>query len=194
MERLGYLFYIVNPFKTLFSRPEDVPELMTQAIPFFIGLIVVEQTFAFWKRLPLLHVGDAITSAGQGILMEQTKIILPTFNIVFYAHIYEKYRVVDLPWNSLWMWFLALVVIDFGFYWFHRACHGKHLFCCAMSGGVVTLLSWPLTEVNILWATHQVHHSSEHFNLTTALRQSVPQLYFHTVSVSDDRHLVKWFP
>lgn len=38
-------------------------------------------------------------------------------------------------------------------------------------------------EVNLLWATHQVHHSSEHFNLTTALRQSVPQLYFHTVSV-----------
>jgi hypothetical protein len=73
MERLGYLFYIVNPNETLFSRPDEVPELITQAIPFFVALIVIEQAFAFWKGLPQLHVGDAITSAGQGILMEQTK-------------------------------------------------------------------------------------------------------------------------
>lgn len=39
-------------------------------------------------------------------------------------------------------------------------------------------------EVNVLWATHQVHHSSEHFNLSTALRQSVPQVYLHIVSVN----------
>lgn len=73
MERLGYLFYFVNPTKTLFSRPEDVPELITQAIPFFVALIVIEQIIAVYKGLPVLKVGDAITSAGQGILMEQSK-------------------------------------------------------------------------------------------------------------------------
>ena len=34
-----------------------------------------------------------------------------------------------------------------------------------------------LKEVNILWAGHQVHHSSEDYNLSTALRQSVLQRY-----------------
>lgn len=32
-------------------------------------------------------------------------------------------------------------------------------------------------EVNFMWAAHQVHHSSEYYNLTTALRQSVLQIY-----------------
>jgi len=73
MEGLGYLFYIVNPNKTLFSRPEDVSQLITQAIPYFMILIILEQVIAVWKGHQVLHVGDAITSAGQGILMEQTK-------------------------------------------------------------------------------------------------------------------------
>ena len=36
-------------------------------------------------------------------------------------------------------------------------------------------------EVNIVWGSHQVHHSSEEFNLTTALRQSIFQKYFSWV-------------
>ena len=37
-------------------------------------------------------------------------------------------------------------------------------------------------EINILWAAHQVHHSSEDYNLTTALRQSVVQSYTSVVN------------
>ena len=39
-------------------------------------------------------------------------------------------------------------------------------------------------EVNIMWAAHQAHHSSEDYNLTTALRQSVVQNYSSAVSIS----------
>lgn len=141
------------------------------------------------------------------------------------------------------MWILSLILIDFGFYWFHRACHGKwnnpavhllvqpptqehfHHIHSPRSGSMLSIAPPPLnlslalclsqresywqrinsflspschlgwlthltfyssslhsTEINFLWATHQVHHSSQHFNLSTALRQSVPQLYLHTVS------------
>ena len=31
------------------------------------------------------------------------------------------------------------------------------------------------TEINLFWAAHQVHHSSEEYNLSTALRQSSTQ-------------------
>ena len=37
-----------------------------------------------------------------------------------------------------------------------------------------------------MWAAHQAHHSSEDYNLTTALRQSVLQRYSSWVS----RHLL----
>lgn len=47
-----------------------------------------------------------------------------------------------------------------------------------------------LTEINILWAFHQAHHSSEHFNLTTALRQSIFQVYFHCVCLPQTLHFV----
>nr|CAD7255911.1 unnamed protein product [Timema shepardi] len=72
---------------------------------------------------------------------------------VAYIFIYENFRLVELPWDSAWTWYLAVVGVDFCYYWLHRACH----------------------EVHILWAQHQVHHSSEEFNLTVGLRQSILQ-------------------
>ncbi|CAG2058955.1 unnamed protein product, partial [Timema podura] len=72
---------------------------------------------------------------------------------VAYIFIYENFRLVELPWDSAWTWYLAVLGVDFCYYWLHRACH----------------------EVHILWAQHQVHHSSEEFNLTVGLRQSVLQ-------------------
>ncbi len=47
-------------------------------------------------------------------------------------------------------WAVALVGIDFMYYWDHRAGH----------------------EVRLLWASHVVHHSSQRYNLSTALRQT----------------------
>lgn len=73
MERLGYLFYIVNPNSTLFEDVAQVPPYITEAIPFFIGLLIVEQLIACYKGIENFKINDAITSAGQGILMEQSK-------------------------------------------------------------------------------------------------------------------------
>ena len=58
-------------------------------------------------------------------------------------------RVVDLP-NTVAMWVAAFVVQDLCFYWHHRTSH----------------------EVRFFWAAHVNHHSSNHYNLSTALRQS----------------------
>uniref|UniRef100_A0A8D1V9Q8 Transmembrane protein 195 n=1 Tax=Sus scrofa TaxID=9823 RepID=A0A8D1V9Q8_PIG len=69
--------------------------------------------------------------------------------------IWENYSIISLPWDSPWTWYLTFLGVDFGYYWFHRMAH----------------------EVNILWAAHQTHHSSEGYNLSTALRQSVFQIY-----------------
>merc|ERR550517_1760371 len=70
-----------------------------------------------------------------------------------YLYIYNNWRIYELPWNSAFTWVIAAIFCDLGFYWVHRAAH----------------------EINILWAAHQVHHSAEDYNLTTALRQSAFQ-------------------
>jgi sterol desaturase/sphingolipid hydroxylase (fatty acid hydroxylase superfamily) len=60
-----------------------------------------------------------------------------------------RYRVFDLP-RAWWAWVLLLFAEDFCYYWFHRTHHG----------------------IRVLWAAHVNHHSSTHYNLSTALRQS----------------------
>ncbi|XP_046834736.1 alkylglycerol monooxygenase-like isoform X3 [Vespa crabro] len=70
-----------------------------------------------------------------------------------YIKIYDNYHQWNLSWNSIWTWYITAVGVDFCYYWVHRSNH----------------------EVHFLWAHHQVHHSSEEFNLAVGLRQSVLQ-------------------
>ncbi|MFT5965856.1 MAG: alkylglycerol monooxygenase, partial [Flavobacteriaceae bacterium] len=53
-----------------------------------------------------------------------------------------------------WVWFLAFVFVDFAGYWNHRLSH----------------------KINIFWNQHMIHHSSESFNLSCALRQSISNI------------------
>lgn len=55
-----------------------------------------------------------------------------------------------MPADSVWVWLSALVLYDFCYYWAHRCGH----------------------EIGLFWAAHVVHHQSEAFNLSTALRQT----------------------
>ena len=41
-----------------------------------------------------------------------------------YMYVWEHYKIVILPWNSVWTWVLAALAVDFAYYWFHRAAHG----------------------------------------------------------------------
>jgi alkylglycerol monooxygenase len=73
-----------------------------------------------------------------------------------YVYVYDNCGIFALPWDSVWTWITAAIGFDFAFYWIHRALH----------------------EVNFLWAAHQLHHSSEEYNLTTALRLSIMQEFY----------------
>jgi sterol desaturase/sphingolipid hydroxylase (fatty acid hydroxylase superfamily) len=61
----------------------------------------------------------------------------------------SQYALFDLS-GAWWVWPVLILAEDFCYYWFHRAHH----------------------EVRFFWAAHVNHHSSRHFNLSTALRQS----------------------
>ena len=42
-----------------------------------------------------------------------------------YFYIYNNWRIYELPWDSTFTWVVAALMVDFGYYWVHRAAHGK---------------------------------------------------------------------
>ncbi|XP_074051508.1 alkylglycerol monooxygenase-like isoform X2 [Macrotis lagotis] len=149
------LFYVMKPNESSFPNLEEVPEYVEQATPFFISLIVLELALSWLKGKPRGRVDDALTSISAGILYRLPSLFFRSIELSSYIYVWENYRLFHLPWDSPWTWYLTFLGVDLCYYWFHRMAH----------------------EVNIMWAAHQTHHSSEDYNLTTALRQSVFQIY-----------------
>ncbi|XP_047498527.1 alkylglycerol monooxygenase-like, partial [Penaeus chinensis] len=128
------------------------------AIPAFMSLMVVEWLVMKAKQEPPIRFNDCITSFSHGILQTALGVLVRGLLLFGYGWAYQ-WRLFDLDWTSPLTWWLAALGIDHGYYWFHRAAH----------------------EINFIWASHQVHHSSEDYNLSTALRQSMLQRYFSFV-------------
>ncbi|XP_070582614.1 alkylglycerol monooxygenase [Erythrolamprus reginae] len=150
------MFYVLGPNESSFRSVEEVPDYVDKATPLFITLVLLEVIikWAQKRHLSFLHSND-ITSLSAGILSRIPDALSRSIEISAYIYVWNNYKMVELPWDSSWTWFLTFIGVDFGYYWFHRMSH----------------------EVNFLWAAHQTHHSSEHYNLFTALRQSVLQKY-----------------
>ncbi|XP_011704741.1 PREDICTED: alkylglycerol monooxygenase-like isoform X2 [Wasmannia auropunctata] len=148
---IGKLWYLVSPKETTFEFLHEVPDYQQQIwMPFFL-LLILEQLILRKKRFRL---NDQVTSLSHWMLHETIRIFSRGAEYYVYIVIYEKFgRGCTLPWNSLWTWCITFVTVDFSYYWAHRSNH----------------------EVHFLWAHHQVHHSSEEFNLAVGLRQSILQ-------------------
>ncbi|XP_076351490.1 alkylglycerol monooxygenase-like [Tachypleus tridentatus] len=155
LKSLGRLFYIVDPREETFEKIEDVPDYVTEVLPLFIIIMFIEILMSLWKKKPNYSLLDSVGSISQGICSESAKLLFKGVPLAAYIWVYDNWRVTNLPWNSVWTWLICFIGVDFGYYWLHRASH----------------------EINILWAAHQVHHSSEYYNVTTAVRQSALQNY-----------------
>ena len=120
------------------------------AIPVFMMTVLLEAWVAHRKGKAIYDIPDAITSLHHGVLSQITGAFTKIVAFAIYVAVYENYRATQWPTDQLWLWVLALILYDFLYYWFHRMGH----------------------EVNLIWASHVVHHSSEYYNLSTALRQT----------------------
>ena len=47
------------------------------------------------------------------------------FLMMAYFYIYNNWRIYELPWDSTFTWIVAAVLCDLGYYWVHRAAHGR---------------------------------------------------------------------
>jgi len=120
------------------------------AIPVFMLSILIEFLLARRRAPRAYDIADAVTSLHFGVLSQIAGAFTYILTIGIYIWTFEHFRITTLPIDEWWVWVCALVFYDFCYYWVHRAGH----------------------EVNLLWGAHQVHHSSEYYNLTTALRQT----------------------
>ena len=120
------------------------------AIPVFMATILAEAWVAHRRGLAAYSTADAVTSLHYGVLSQVAVAFTRLLTFGIYVFAWEQLRLFPLPADSVLVWVFALLFYDFCYYWAHRAGH----------------------EVNLLWAAHQVHHSSERYNLTTALRQT----------------------
>uniref|UniRef100_A0A8I3Q3P9 Alkylglycerol monooxygenase n=1 Tax=Canis lupus familiaris TaxID=9615 RepID=A0A8I3Q3P9_CANLF len=155
-QRIRMMFYMMKPNETSFQILEEVPDYVKQATPFFISLMLLELVISWiLKGKPPGRLDDALTSISAGVFSRLPSLFSRSIELTTYIYVWENYRLINLPWDSPWTWYLTFLGVDFGYYWFHRMAH----------------------EVNIMWAGHQTHHSSEDYNLSTALRQSVLQIY-----------------
>ena len=145
---LGLLFYLVDPRKSSYASIEECPDYVGQAIPYMVVLILIEGFINHFLRGKKQNVADSVTNISSGLLMTLGGLLTRILMITTYQYIHTNYHLVILPWTSPFTWLVTAIFLDLGYYCFHRASH----------------------EVGIFWAVHQVHHSSEHFNLTTAFR------------------------
>lgn len=121
--------------------------------PYFLSGIFLELRTAKRRGLALHHTPDTITSIACGAMQQALSVPLRAWVFGAYALIHARFALFDISFGALWAWPIAFVLMDFAYYWFHRASH----------------------RVSFLWAAHAVHHQSEEYNLTTALRQSALQ-------------------
>lgn len=128
------------------------------AIPAFFLLIGVELLAARLLERETYRLADSVNDLSCGILQQVLEVFLKSALFAGYAWLYEAHRLLALPFAP-WAWAACFVGVDFLYYWFHRWSH----------------------EVAAGWAAHVVHHQSEEYNLTVALRQGAFQPAFSWV-------------
>jgi sterol desaturase/sphingolipid hydroxylase (fatty acid hydroxylase superfamily)/uncharacterized membrane protein YhhN len=122
------------------------------ATPVFLALIALEFAWGWRRRRNTYRLADAISSISLGMLSQIVGVYLVLLKIGLYTLVWQAVALTpDAAFWQAWPgWITALLLYDFCYYWLHRAGH----------------------EVAIFWAAHAVHHQSQDYNLSTALRQT----------------------
>ena len=132
-------------------------DLIALAAPFFLLALVTELILDWRKRTGFYRSNDAINSLSAGILSVTVDYFTRFLPLLAWGFVLRNFSLIDMPleWfdfspSGLLLWITAALAWDFCYYWFHRFSH----------------------EISVLWAAHAVHHQSEDYNLSTALRQT----------------------
>ncbi|PZR33370.1 MAG: sterol desaturase family protein, partial [Azospira oryzae] len=119
------------------------------SIPIFFLLMGIELTVERLSHRKLYRLPDAIANLSCGITSQLAGLFLRILGIGVYELLYANFALFHLEKNVIY-WIALFLLVDFAYYWAHRMSH----------------------EINLFWGGHVVHHQSEDYNLSVALRQS----------------------
>ena len=127
----------------------NFPPVIIYAIPFFVLAMLLEFFVASTKNIKSYTAKDAFSSIAMGLGNVFIGFVSKLFVFAALYYVYENLRIFTIP-ITWWSFIILFFLDDFSYYWFHRTSHENRFF----------------------WASHVVHHSSKHYNLSTALRQT----------------------
>ncbi|HEX4695122.1 sterol desaturase family protein [Sphingomonas sp.] len=130
------------------AAPFHLPDVVTYAVPGFVLLVLAEMIVAWARDKTRYEPKDTLTSLALGTGSTVAGVLTVGAVYALATWLYQ-FRLFTIGWQ--WYWFVICFVIDdFAYYLFHRSAH----------------------RVRWFWASHVIHHSSQHYNLSTALRQT----------------------
>ena len=127
----------------------DLPKPTELAVPAFVLLVLIEIFYGWKKHKATYEAKDTFTSLIMGLGSTVAGALTAAFSIGLAYWVWENFRIFDMG-TALWVFVLAFILDDLAYYWIHRTGHR---------------MRW-------MWAAHVIHHSSQHYNLSTALRQT----------------------
>ena len=136
--------------KTVINPKGYIMNLLPYAVPFFLLLIFVEALWGRAKGINTYRINDSVNSLSLGLLSTVSKLVFLNVGFLVFSTIEQNWALFTLSTESTVDWIVGLVIYDFLYYWFHRVSHERQIF----------------------WGSHSVHHQSEDYNLSTALRQT----------------------
>ena len=127
--------------------------VLTIAIPVFFFLVLLEILYGLISKKNYYNLMDTLSSLSSGITNLLKDLLGIGVIIISYPFIKKSISIIDLN-ESIILYTIAFVCLDFASYWNHRLNH----------------------SINFFWNQHVIHHSSQEFNLACALRQSISNL------------------
>lgn len=119
------------------------------SIPIFFLLMGIELVIERISHQKLYRLNDTVANLSCGVTSQVSGLFMRILAIGVYVLFYENFALFELRQNWLY-WIVLFLLADMAYYWAHRMSH----------------------EINVFWGGHVVHHQSEEYNLSVALRQS----------------------
>jgi sterol desaturase/sphingolipid hydroxylase (fatty acid hydroxylase superfamily) len=129
---------------------KEYAAILVYAMPIFLVLIIIEKLYGYYKGEDTAPIMDSVSSISSGMVNSLKDVLGLSITLLSYEWMSNHLALFQQE-VSIASVLIAFIVIDFYGYWSHRLSH----------------------QINFLWNKHAIHHSSEEFNLSCALRQSI---------------------
>src|SRR3546814_19756592 len=131
---------------------DKLPDPVVYAVPAFILLLIVEMLISLRRDKSRYEVRDTLTSLMLGTVSQVAgaAVVAAVVGMSVWAYQFHLFDIGIAFKSWWWAWILCFFLDYLAYYVFHRSAH----------------------RMRRLWASHVIHHSSQPYNLSTALRQT----------------------